>query len=257
VVSIHVYCGLSPLCSRTMSLMMRTAKLSAGVTVVAVSTACAQYVYFETTYQPLVTPKGATGGVERAATPNPGARPLTLGQRAKETGASLTRRVSAWRKPWAPASSCGCAEEATIAAPPPSPAFATTPRVVRRILFVGDSLIAGVGCSHGEAVLPRHVARIIADDLGAPSNTCATTSLQREGLSLVYVKLVGGGGAGVDVQWQAWASVGGDVRELQEQVEIGRTRARGGGALAPFPPMIVTVLNIRERPALSLHTYTH
>lgn len=153
-----------------MSLLMQTAKLSAGAAAAAVGTAGAQFIYFETTYKPLVTPNGATGGVERAATPNPGSRPLTLGQRAKETGASLKRRVSAWRKPWEAAGGGGAEEEeATLAAPLSNPTTVAAPRVVRRILFVGDSLIAGVGCSHGEAVLPRHVARIIADDLGALS----------------------------------------------------------------------------------------
>lgn len=80
-----------------MSMLMRTAKLGAGATVAAVGTAGAQFVYFESTYKPLKAPKGATEGIEHAVTPDPRARLLALGQKAKESSASLKRRVSEWR----------------------------------------------------------------------------------------------------------------------------------------------------------------
>ena len=147
-----------------MSMLMRTAKLGAGATVAAIGTAGAQFVYFESTYKPLKAPKGATEGIERAVTPDPRARLLALGHKAKESSASLKRRVSAWRKAREQLDSSISADTASVSSPHSPPVAG--PRVVRRILFVGDSLIAGVGCMHGEAVLPRHVARTIADNLG-------------------------------------------------------------------------------------------
>lgn len=57
----------------------------------------------------------------------------------------------------------------------------------RRILFVGDSLIVGVGCNEETgAVLPKVVAKTLADKLD------------------------------VDIQWSAFGKVGGDVKTLHE-----------------------------------------
>lgn len=61
---------------------------------------------------------------------------------------------------------------AGVCEPPETPASAT-PQRQRNIIFLGDSLVTGVGCSHEASasngpVLPRHVASILAHQLGAP-----------------------------------------------------------------------------------------
>ena len=92
-------------------------------------TATGQFIYFEKTYKPLPTPRGPSGGIERALVCTGG----------KEIGPSLSdddpaRLVSAV-------------------------VGVGSGRPRRTILFMGDSLIAGVGCRNGEAVLPRRIAR--------------------------------------------------------------------------------------------------
>eukprot|EP00618_Florenciella_parvula_P002047 CAMPEP_0119479786 /NCGR_PEP_ID=MMETSP1344-20130328/8892_1 /TAXON_ID=236787 /ORGANISM="Florenciella parvula, Strain CCMP2471" /LENGTH=293 /DNA_ID=CAMNT_0007514047 /DNA_START=285 /DNA_END=1163 /DNA_ORIENTATION=+ len=54
----------------------------------------------------------------------------------------------------------------------------------RRVFFLGDSLIAGVGCETGEAHLPQLVARVLAEKLDT------------------------------DVSWKAFGHVGGDVKTI-------------------------------------------
>ena len=87
------------------------------------------------------------------------------------------------------------------AAEPASPA-----RLRKNILFIGDSLVTGVGCSQEAAAgpaLPRAVAQFVSERMR------------------------------VDVSWAAIGETGGDVRELREHLmpqlcaEVGRVRAAG------------------------------
>lgn len=67
----------------------------------------------------------------------------------------------------------------------------TSKRPCRRILFIGDSLMAGVGCNTGEWGLPQRVAQHLALKLDS------------------------------DVDWRSFSVVGGDVKTLQVKI---RTR---------------------------------
>jgi lysophospholipase L1-like esterase len=132
---------------------VRAAKFGAGTAMTVLGTVVAQFAYFDSTYKSLSPPKGVTEGVERRRSA-PAAHSKLSGQLAKEMGTAGTTNATR----------------------------------VLRIIFVGDSLIAGVGCTQGEAVLPKHVARSIANDLG------------------------------IDVSWRSWSLVGGDVRQLQDHI---------------------------------------
>jgi len=157
--------------------MLQVAKYSTGAMVTVLGTAVVQYAYFDATYKPLSPPEGTTEGIVRRAAPK--VLCDTSGQHRAEENSTLL-------------------QEKQMKAASPLPKSL-------RILFVGDSLIAGVGCTKGEAILPRQLAQSIANELN------------------------------VEVSWRAWALIGGDVRQLQTQIipEISKymnAAAASGGA---------------------------
>ncbi len=176
----------------------RSIRLGAGGAAGLVALASGQGLYLRSQYKPLPEPKGPLRGVVRWARDAPlpqVLRPLrrTLSTTSASTavgegqsrlrnmltvlsGRSLPQQQQQqqqqqrrWRRQQQHVSDDG-----------------ELPR--RNILFVGDSLVTGVGCSHDTPVLPRVVAELIAHRLR------------------------------VDVSWTAIGQTGGDVRRLHDEL---------------------------------------
>jgi lysophospholipase L1-like esterase len=177
------------------------AALPASVSALAIG----QYLVFHYTYVPLPTPNGATSGTEKAvqrARESPHADDEVrenvrrwvdrLRQRLQSSQLSLLKQHQEQSHARAQGNDDDDDDD-----------DARNRRSTnRRVFFVGDSLVAGVG-SGDRATLPRRVARKLSDELG------------------------------VDVQWRVFSTVGADVatlhRELIPFLEQHMEQPIGGG----------------------------
>ena len=155
-----------------------------------------QFLEFERTYVPISPPVGPTEGVERYQRAL--RQDASLGELARDLGVEVRRRLTN-------------GSSLTALGEQPTERTSPTKQHSRTILFVGDSLIAGVGCSRGETILPRRVAHQMAQALGA------------------------------DVHWRAYSNIGGDVKQLQStvlpQVDNFLASWAGDGAAASGGPV--------------------
>uniref|UniRef100_A0A7S2HKX9 SGNH hydrolase-type esterase domain-containing protein n=2 Tax=Octactis speculum TaxID=3111310 RepID=A0A7S2HKX9_9STRA len=173
--------------------MAKAGVLTAGV-------AAGQFAIFESTYQPLPDPKGATDGTEHSLS-------LTLKERLREVTEKLDdtkaiiRRVttnldgSLGKVP----ATVGdrCKRWVSMARDPnrlqdvstkPEGGGDGKKTEPLRILFIGDSLVAGIGLQPGEPMLPQLTARVLAERLNS------------------------------DISWRALNSIGGDIRMLRSNL---------------------------------------
>ena len=161
------------------------AALPASVSALAIG----QYLVFHYTYVPLPTPNGATSGTEKAvqrARESPHADDEVrenvrrwvdrLRQRLQSSQLSLLKQHQEQSHARAQGNDDDDDDDAR-----------SRRSTNRRVFFVGDSLVAGVG-SGDRATLPRRVARKLSDELG------------------------------VDVQWRVFSTVGADVATLHREL---------------------------------------
>lgn len=157
-------------------------------------TACAgaQGLYLNSKYKPLPEASGPRSGVFVHA----------LVERLEHKLPSMVPRRHLYRRNSSPADASAAASGAAS----PDADSAVAPSGKRKLLFVGDSLITGVGCSpegHAGPALPRAIAEFVCRHLRQ------------------------------DVEWTALGHTGANVRELTEsQVprvrdEVARARAAG------------------------------
>ena len=136
------------------NVLANVGKASGGALLAFCGAAGGQFYYFEKTYEPLPTPQGVMEGIEipTAARQYASARAPTA--TASPSLASPSRESSwwwSWRRAGSGASDAG----GTSGAHSPKAKTEKTTTV----LFLGDSLIAGVGCMNNQAVLPRRIAK--------------------------------------------------------------------------------------------------
>ena len=177
-----------------LKLSMRAAGYASAATTGVSVVAIAQYLQFHYSYVPLPNPPGATQGTELAPKheaalqlpsdnipPRPSVSTLAQSCMAawKENMKKFAHRTKDARMSIGQTSNSVHMEQRQDQQ--------TSPRRHRRVFFVGDSLIAGVG-GHDRATLPRRVARVLADELE------------------------------VDVQWRVFSNVGADVAALHQNL---------------------------------------